>query len=291
MAARFLLHPGTAGKATLSPTVLAAARFSLASVFFVVPLARALFQRRIARRDLLRMVLLGQIAFSLYFWLQYTGVQLTNASISSILVVGLIPVVTALLAQLLGNVRLGWTTLGARLSGFMGVIIIVFQRPLTVTLASGFLFGAVCLIGNAFAFAAYSTLSKRWMQRVSPLVMTGGTMMSGAAGLVILSLLDPLRNRWSEVAQLDGVQWMALLFLSVVCSVMAYFAYNIALTKIDASRVAVYIYFEPVVAILFGVTLLGEPLNWQVVAGAVMIAGAVVMVNLIKRRETGEFWD
>ena len=99
-------------------------------------------------------------------------------AISSILVVGLIPVVTALLAQLLGKERLGWTTLGALLSGFMGVIIIVFQRPLTVTLVSGFLFGAVCLIGNAFAFAAYSTLSKRWMQRVSPLVMTGGTMMS-----------------------------------------------------------------------------------------------------------------
>ncbi len=284
VAARYLLHPETAGQATLSPTVLAAARFSLASLFFVGPLARALFQRQIACRDLLRMALLGQITFSLYFWLQYTGVQLTNASISSILVVGLIPVVTALLAQLLGKERLSWTTLGALLLGFMGVTIIVFQQPSTVTLASGFLFGALCLVGNAFAFAAYSTLSKRWMQRVSPLVMTGGTMMSGAAGLVLLSLLDPHRNQWSEVAQLDGIQWMALLFLSVVCLVIAYFAYNIALTKIDASRVAVYIYFEPVVAVLFGVTLLAEPLNCQVIAGAVLIAGSVVMVNLIKRR-------
>ena len=86
---------------------------------------------------------------------------------------------------------------------------------------------------------------------------------------------------------MDGIQWMALLFLSVVCSVIAYFAYNIALTKIDASRVAVYIYFEPVVAVLFGVTLLAEPLNWQVIAGAVLIAGSVVMVNLIKRRGDG----
>src|SRR5438034_2590657 len=90
VAARYLLHPETAGQASLSPTVLAAARFSLASLFFVGPIARALFQRQIACRDLLRMALLGQITFSLYFWLQYTGVQLTNASISSILVVGLI---------------------------------------------------------------------------------------------------------------------------------------------------------------------------------------------------------
>ena len=283
VAARFLLHPEKAGPAALSPLVLAAARFSIASLFFVAPLARALIHRQITHRDLLRMVVLGQVTFSLYFWLQYTGVQQTNASISSILVVGLIPVVTALLAQLLGKERLSWMTLGALLLGFLGVAFIVFQRPLTITLASGFLLGVFCLVGNAFAFAAYSTLSKRWMQRISPLVMTGGTMMSGATGLVLLSLLDPLSNRWSEVAQLDTVQWIALLFLSVVCSVIAYFAYNSALTKIDASRAAVYIYFEPVVAVLFGVTLLGEPLSWQIVVGALSIAGSVAIVNLIKR--------
>src|SRR5438874_12916701 len=82
VAARFLLHPEKPGQATLSPLVLAAARFSIASLFFVVPLARALLHRQITRRDLLRMVVLGQLTFSLYFWLQYTGVQQTNASIS-----------------------------------------------------------------------------------------------------------------------------------------------------------------------------------------------------------------
>jgi drug/metabolite transporter (DMT)-like permease len=288
VAARFLLHPEAAGQALLSPIVLAAVRFSIASLFFVVPFARALLLRQIARRDLLRMALLGQLTFSLYFWLQYEGVQQTNAGISSILVVGLIPVVTALLAQLSGKERLHLTTLGALLLGFMGVAIIVLQRPLTLTMASGFLLGALCLVGNAFAFAAYSTLSKRWMQRVSPLVMTGGTMISGAVGLVLLSLLDPRRNQWSVVTQLDGIQWMALLFLSVVCSVIAYFAYNSALTKIDASRVAVYIYCEPVVAVLFGVTLLAEPLSWQIIAGGVLIAGSVAVVNLIKKKGDGK---
>lgn len=113
-------------------------------------------------------------------------------------------------------------------------------------------------------------------------------MISGAAGLVLLSLLDPLRNQWSVVTQLDGTQWMALLFLSVVCSVMAYFAYNSALTKIDASRVAVYIYFEPVVAVLFGVMLLAEPLSWQIIAGGVLIAGSVAVVNLVKKKGDGK---
>jgi drug/metabolite transporter (DMT)-like permease len=283
VAARYLLHPTTPGQVVLSPTLLAAVRFSIASLFFVVPLIHALFKHQLSWRDLLRMALLGQITFSLYFWLQYTGVQETNASISSILVVGLIPTVTAFLAQFIGKEQLRWINFFALLLGFLGVIIIVLQKPLSFSLASGFLFGAFCLISNAFAFAVYSNLSKRWMAKLSPLVMTGGTMLSGAIGLVLFSLLDPVGNNWGAIIHLDSIQWVALLFLSLICSVLAYFAYNTALSRIDASKAAVYIYFEPVVTVLFGVTLLGEPLSWQIIVGAGAIAGSVAVVTLRKQ--------
>ncbi|MDQ2905333.1 MAG: EamA family transporter [Chloroflexota bacterium] len=284
VAARFLLHPTSAGQVALSPTLLAALRFSIASLFFVVPLIRALVQRQITYRDLLLMALLGQIGFSLYFWLQYTGVQKTNASISSILVVGLIPIVTAFLARFFGAERHSWLTFGILLLGFCGVAIIVFQNQVTVTLRSDFLLGALCLISNAFAFAIYSNLSKRWMKGISPLLMTGGTMTSGALGLVLLTLLDPAHNRWGDVLHMDAVQWLALLFLSLVCSIIAYFLYNYALIRIDASRAAVYIYFEPVFTILLSITLLAERLSWQTILGTAVIALSVALVNLSKKQ-------
>ncbi len=283
VAARLLLHAETPGQTTLSPTVLAALRFSIASLFFIFPLCRAIMRRQLSLRHLVQMALLGQITFSLYFWLQYTGVQKTNASISSILVVGLIPAVTAFLSQFLNKERLSLTKFGALLLGFLGVAIIVWQKPAQIAQTYDFLFGALCLLGNAFAFALYSNLGKRWMQNISPLVMTGGTMLSGAIGLLLLSLLDPTNNRWEDVARLDALQWIALLFLALGCSVLAYFVYNVALTKLDASRAAVYIYFEPVVAVLLGVTLLGERLNWPTFAGAVAIGASIVVVSLLKK--------
>jgi drug/metabolite transporter (DMT)-like permease len=283
VAARFLLQPQTGGQIILSPTILATARFSIASWFFAIPLARAIIRRQISGRDLLLMAFLGQVAFSLYFWLQYTGVQQTNASISAILVVGLIPVITAVLAQLLGEEHLNPASFGALLLGFLGVAVIVLPGQPHVSQRSGFIVGALCLIGNAFAFALYSNVSKRWMHNIPPLVMTGGTMISGTIGLLLLSFFDPAQNRWSAIVRLDALQWLALLFLAMVCSVMAYFAYNLALTRIDASRVAVYIYCEPVIAVLFGITLLGEHLNWQIVAGAGAIGASVATVSLLKR--------
>lgn len=139
------------------------------------------------------------------------------------------------------------------------------------------------MVSNTFCFALYSHLSKRWLRVMSPVVLTGGTMFSGALGLILLTLLNPTQNRWRDLMLLNHTQWLALLFLALACSVISFFAYNTALSKLDASRVAVYIYFEPVVTVLLGVTLLHELLTWQAVLGALAIAGSIVLVNWLRR--------
>ena len=70
-----------------------------------------------------------------------------------------------------------------------------------------------------------------------------------------------MNNQWSDVARLNITQWAALFSLAIGCSVLAYFAYNFALSKRDASCVAIYFYFEPVVAIILGVVFLSESLT------------------------------
>jgi drug/metabolite transporter (DMT)-like permease len=149
---------------------------------------------------------------------------------------------------------------------------------LRMTICEGLSLGAVCLIVNTFLFALYNTLGKRWMHEISPLVLTSGTMISGAIGLVLLSLFDPM-SQWKTLGLLHLTQWLAVLFLALFCSVFAYFTYNFALSKIEASRVAVYFYFEPLISLVLGVLLLGEQLAWQTVVGALIISSAVLAVQ------------
>lgn len=286
VAARALLHDSALGAASLSPTVLAALRFSLASIFFVVPLARAVLRRHLSRGDLLRLAVLGQITYSTYFWLQYTGVALTNAGIASILVIGLMPLATALLARVLHTERPTWRVSATLLLGFLGVVLIVLQQGVSIGHDLSFALGCLCLIGNAVAFAVYSNLSKRWMRTISPLVMTGGTMLSGALGLLALALVTTDADQWRQVTHLDGGQWLALLFLVLVCSIGAYLIYNAALTRVPASRAAVFNYGEPVVAVALGAALLGERLSAQALAGALIIALSVYLLQRGTRAES-----
>ncbi|QBD76363.1 hypothetical protein EPA93_10220 [Ktedonosporobacter rubrisoli] len=280
MAARYLLTSEKNGVA-LSPLLLAALRFSIASLFFLFPLWRALKQRHVTLRALLVMALLGQLAFSLYYWLQYIGIQETDASISAVLGIGLIPIFTALLARITGKERWGWLFLMCLILGFLGVALVGFQKP--PALHPGFFLGVLCLVVNTFLFALYTHLSKQWMQEdIPPVVMTAGTMISGAIGLLFLSLLHP--SDWRVIIYLSKVQWAAILFLAVGCSALAYFAYNAALSQMDASRVTIYFYFEPVISIVLAIVLLGEQLTWQTVVGAVAISGAVIVAHAIGRQ-------
>ncbi len=286
IAARYLLHPMTAGIVVLSPISLATLRFSIASLFFLLPLVHAIVHRRVSGRDVLMMALLGQLTFSLYYWLQYRGIQETNAGVSAILGVGLIPLFTTLLAHPFRKERLHVPLLIALSSGLLGVVLLVLQQPLTLTLRSGFLLGAGCLVSNTFFFALYTHLSKRWMEHISPLVMTSGTMVSGTLVLILLSFLDPSHATWQKVFLLSGVQWGALLFLSLACSVLAYFVYNRAVQKMDVSRVAIYFYVEPAIPLVLGALLLGEQLSWHVLVGAVLITISVFIVNLRKTKSS-----
>jgi len=79
--------------ATLTPVLLETVRFIIASLVFSPVIIRELSRgNRPSVADLRELALLGFLSISIYFWLQYTGVQYAGAGVSALLVVGFIPI-------------------------------------------------------------------------------------------------------------------------------------------------------------------------------------------------------
>lgn len=269
VAARMILNGPTPESPTLTPTALATVRFLLASAIFLPILLRQQFgPKRLELRDLPVLLLVGQLGISIYFWLQYTGVRLTNAGIAAVLVVGLIPLATMLISGLMLHESLGTRRALALGVGAVGVAIVAGQRGVSVGADGGFLFGAVCLVANTACFAVYTACIRGLRSRYSSLTTTAAVTIAGAAGLLLLAAFS---EDWRSLALLTVDQWAAIAYLGLICSVMAYFFYNHALSQIEASRVAAWIYLEPPVAVVFGWLLLGEAVSWQTIAGGVVI--------------------
>jgi len=262
---------------TLTPIGLAAVRFALASVL-LLPVAgwRMLREGWPCLRDLIWLCLLGQLGFSTYFWLQYTGVQRTNAGISAVLVVGLMPSATAVVSRFTLREEFGWWRAAGLALGALGVLAVSLQRDLRVSTESGFLVGVACLVANAFAIAIYSTAVRRLRSRNSTVTVTALTMTFGALGLLPLAIIE---QGWDNLGYLDTAQYGAIAFLVIGCSMFAYFAYNYALAHMPAYRVVTWVYLEPVVAVVLGFTLLQEQVSLYTIIGSVLIASSVYLVQ------------
>jgi drug/metabolite transporter (DMT)-like permease len=258
---------------TLSPVLLATLRFIIASILFSPILIKSLLKRNIpSRGDLRDMAWLGVLSISIYFWLQYTGVQYAGPGISALIVVGFIPILTGMASSIILKEPFDKRRLTGIVLGFTGVALITVPNLVIGSVNTRFILGVACLLGNAVSFSIYSTISRRILKKYSePAIVTSYVTVFGTLALIPLSLTSD----WSTIWALTRNQWIAVLFLASICSGLAYFLWNYALSRIDSVQAAVWLYLEPVVAFIGLFILYGSiPSSLTIMGGVLVLVGA-----------------
>ncbi len=258
-----------------SPILIAMARWIIASSIFgcYLVLRRPPLPRRSDMDSFLAMAFIG---FVVYYIFQYYGVQFAGASISSILVTLLCPVVIFLVSYVrLGERITSVQACGLGLSAVGGYLVITngslsFVRNWEVLL--GGIFGVVC----AIFWALYTLGGKQLIKKYDAFTSTAylsllGTVMLApfAAADVVLSthLVFPISF------------WFAALYLGVLCTVVGYVLWFKALTGLTASSTGVTLYFEPVVTVVAAWLVLGQAIGWITGLGGVLVSLGVVLVS------------
>jgi drug/metabolite transporter (DMT)-like permease len=80
-------------------------------------------------------------------------------------------------------------------------------------------------------------------------------------------------------AQVTPKSWLALLYLIVFGSVITFSSYNWLLEHFSPTLVATHTYVNPVIAVLLGWLYGGETISLRVGVAAILIVGAVVLVD------------
>jgi drug/metabolite transporter (DMT)-like permease len=135
--------------------------------------------------------------------------------------------------------------------------------------------GAVLVAEVAWAAGA---LYGRPPRLPDALVLRAGMpMVSGGLLLLVVSFVVREPARFS-LATVSAASVAALLYLIVFASIVAFCAYAWLLNVAPVSRVGTHAYVNPVVAVLVGSGVAGEPLTAALVVGAIVIAAGVAMV-------------
>jgi drug/metabolite transporter (DMT)-like permease len=171
--------------------------------------------------------------------------------------------------------------------GFLGLFILMWPR-LTVTGSRTELLGCGIVIVATFIWMVGSVYSKRRPVKADAMVATGYEML--AAGLVLL-VIAPLKG---EVPLLlsPAIHWPqaigATVYLSIFGSCVAFTAFVWALRNAPASKVMTYSFVNPVVAVFLGWLILGERLDWWILAGMAVIVAGVALTTTAPVRRAGQ---
>lgn len=76
-----------------------------------------------------------------------------------------------------------------------------------------------------------------------------------------------------HLSSLTGSGWICLLIVGLVHTGVTYCLYFSAMKELPGQETAILSYIDPLVAVVIGVLVLGEPLNWQQLVGGAMILG------------------
>jgi drug/metabolite transporter (DMT)-like permease len=148
------------------------------------------------------------------------------------------------------------------------------------------LLGAAAVLAGTFAWAAGTIYMRNVKMPESPVLSSAMQMLAGGTSLLLAASVTGEAGQF-HFAAVAARSWLALAYLTVFGSIIAFTAYSWLHTVAPPSRVATYAYVNPVVAVVLGWALAAEPMGWLTVLAMATILAGVALVNSGHREEHG----
>lgn len=166
---------------------------------------------------------------------------------------------------------------------FVGMIVLLGVNPSSIVSVD--LLGFVCMLSATLCYAVGSHWSKRLGSGLSMYQITFGTLISAmiGSGIMAFSMEGVSLSPLTSLPTLG-----ALIGLGVFGSGIAYILFYFLIQKGSPQLATTVTYLVPATAIIWGFTLLDEPVSWRLLAGLVFILGGVYLANKTSPRPAGK---
>ena len=172
-----------------------------------------------------------------------------------------------------GGVRPGPAVVLGLVVGLAGIAWLVGPSGLGEPVNVG---GALAVLGAALSWATGSIYQRSAPKADATLLNVAMQMLVGGGLLLALGLATGERL---DVAAVSTKSWLAMAYLIVFGALVGYSAYVWLLKVTTAARVSTYAYVNPVVAVLLGWALAGEPLGPRVLGAGAAVVLAVALIT------------
>lgn len=172
--------------------------------------------------------------------------------------------------------------------GFFGVWLLINGNTTNnaANVGSMQFFGAIAVMLAAMSWATGSIYGLRAPVPKSSILTAGMQMCSGGMVLLVVSLLTGEMSRF-DITGVSANSLFGLLYLIIAGSLIGFTAYSWLLKNAQPAMVSTYAYVNPVIAVFLGWLIAGESFTGQMLIGATVIVGSVVLITSHDKNDKG----
>lgn len=262
------------------PITAAAERFVLATILiFIIFGLNGKLHLNTLKQNFWAFFALGCFGIVGFNMAMFFGLHSTSP-INGALIMATTPISTLALAYLFEKERLSLSKSLGLLLGLFGVILVISKGNLLHLMSLKIAIGDVIILAGSLSFSFTTIISRRFVQQATPLETTSFSMLLGSGLLLILALL--FETPAQAMQQAPWSVHLALIYLALFGSMIAYIFWFNAITHIGSTKAASFFNLVPVFTMLVSIALGVFPNIWQVVGTLIVIIGVTLSVGLFQ---------
>lgn len=250
-----------------SPVALAFVRYMIATTILIIAKVKTT-KEKVKKEDLKLLAITGLLCTTMYFWCENNGVMRISANSASIIIATL-PIGALIADSIAYKNKITLKSIISIIISIIGVYFVVGNDTI-----SGSALGYLFMFGSITAWSLYMTFTKPLFKKYSDITITTYQAIFGTLGFIPFMPFETIKFH-----MIDGTIIFNLLFLAVICSSVANFAYTFSLKELGVEIASLFMNLMPVVTFLFSFLILGEELNFLQLFGASLIIYSVYVIS------------
>ena len=235
----------------------------------------------IEKNDRLTILKCGLFGMSINIAAFIAGLDYSTPVNSSILII-ISPIFVVILSFFIFKNKINFIKILGIILGFIGAIILILTADSNSSIGRNIPIGNFLFIVNSLSYAYYLIIVKPMAEKYDLITLFKWLFLIGLVFNFPLGINQFLDVDWQNLPLLQAILPMA--FVVICTTFMTYFLNGYALTKLTSTEVAVFMYLQPIIGVIFAIFTNSDTITLTIVIASMLIFTGVYLTTVLKNR-------
>ena len=236
----------------------------------------------IEKKDRLTILKCGLFGMSINIAAFIAGLDYSTPVNSSILII-ISPIFVVILSFFIFKNKINFIKILGIILGFIGAMILILTADSNSSIGRNIPLGNFLFIINSISYAYYLIIVKPMAEKYDLITLFKWLFLIGLIFNFPLGINQFLDVDWASLPLWEAVLPMVFVVVGTTC--MTYFLNGYALSKITSTEVAVFMYLQPIIGILFAIFTKSDTITLIMFIASMLIFTGVYLTSVINRKK------